>query len=279
MSGTTNDQTLAAYKTRVAALTPTATPARESNSVTENPPFISTTGSAANYLSLDPAKSTRAADGGTPVSVTVDYLNNTRSTTKPDIGAYEGPFVPYDLGVSALVMPTSPLCPNGSQTITAMVKNFSAGSVTTSAAVVLKVTATRTKPNSSTVALSYSVPTGTTIAAGGTLDVTFVPAQDFSASGTYTLSNLTTMLTDGQTPASTFVESSSTNNALSPAPSLTVRPNATASAGNSPAAICPGNGYTTTGSFGGSATSATYTSSGTGSFSNGGVIDSSTPSV
>lgn len=114
VSGTTNDQTLAAYKTRVAALTPTATPARESNSVTENPPFISTTGSAANYPSLDPAKSTQAADGGTPVSVTVDYLNNTRSTTKPDIGAYEGPFVPYDLGVIALVTPTSPLCPNGS---------------------------------------------------------------------------------------------------------------------------------------------------------------------
>ncbi len=55
---------------------------------------------------------------------------------------------------------------------------------------------------------------------------------------------------------------------------------ATANAGTTPAAVCAGNAYATTGSYGGSATSATYTTSnGTGTFSNSGVINGTTPSV
>ena len=60
---------------------------------------------------------------------------------------------------------------------------------------------------------------------------------------------------------------------------VTVTPAATANAGTAPAGICVGSTYSTTGSYGGSATSATYTSSGTGTFSNGGLIDGTTPSV
>ncbi|MDO7873392.1 BNR-repeat neuraminidase N-terminal domain-containing protein [Hymenobacter sp. ASUV-10] len=60
---------------------------------------------------------------------------------------------------------------------------------------------------------------------------------------------------------------------------VTVTPVATANAGTAPAKVCAGYTYSTTGSYGGSATSATYTSSGTGTFSNGGVINATTTSV
>ncbi len=66
---------------------------------------------------------------------------------------------------------------------------------------------------------------------------------------------------------------------LTTAGSLTVNPPATADAGPATAAVCAGYTYSTVGTFGGSATQATYTSSGTGTFSNGGVIDGATASV
>ena len=214
---TTAAQTLAAYKTALVVS------GRESNSVTENIAFASTVGTDATFLSPEPAKATQAADGGTPVaSVVVDYNGTARSASTPDIGAYEGAFAPFDLGVDALLTPTGTQCATaGLQAISVRVRNFSAGSITTSTLALLKVTGTLTKPDASTVALSYTVPAATSIAAGGMLAVTFVPSQDFSAPGTYTFSNLTTTLTDGQTPASTYVESNSANNTL-PGTTLTV---------------------------------------------------------
>ncbi|WP_207492242.1 T9SS type A sorting domain-containing protein [Aridibaculum aurantiacum] len=80
--GTNSDQTLDAYKQRVAP--------RDQNSVTENPIFSSLMVADANYLHLDPTVPTRAESGGTPISgITVDYDGQTRNTTTPDIGADE----------------------------------------------------------------------------------------------------------------------------------------------------------------------------------------------
>jgi trimeric autotransporter adhesin len=63
---------------------------RESASVTELPPFITTDGSLPNYLHIAPGSGTQANNGGTPVAGIVDdYDGQLRSTTTPDIGADE----------------------------------------------------------------------------------------------------------------------------------------------------------------------------------------------
>jgi len=255
---TNPQQTLSGYKTYV------ATP-RETLSVTEDVPFASTTGSAANFLSLDLTKSTQAADYGAPISGVTDAYNGTaiRSATTPDIGAYEGAFVPYDLGITALTAPTGPQCASSTlQPITVTLRNFSTGSVTTSATAVVTVTGTLTKPNTSTVSLSYVLPAGTVLAAGSNTAITFTPSQDFSAAGTYLFSNLTVTITDGQTPASTYRESDGTNNTLSPNPTLTVNPLPTATlANNGP--VCAGSTATLSGALTGTGPwSITYTTNG-----------------
>ncbi len=79
--GTNNDQTLAAYKTRVAT--------RDAVSISENPTFLSLVGSNANFLHIDPATPTFIESGGvTAGGITTDYDGNTRGGT-PDIGADE----------------------------------------------------------------------------------------------------------------------------------------------------------------------------------------------
>lgn len=88
--GTNSDQTLAAYKARVAS--------RDSNSVSENPNFLSTTGSNANFLHINTATPTQLESGGIPVSgITDDFDAQTRNVTTPDIGADEFAGVVLDL--------------------------------------------------------------------------------------------------------------------------------------------------------------------------------------
>lgn len=96
--GTNSDQTMAAYKTRVSP--------RESNSVTENVPFLSTVGANVNFLHIDPTVATQAESGGANITgFTDDYDGNVRqgnpgyagTGTSPDIGADEGNFILLDL--------------------------------------------------------------------------------------------------------------------------------------------------------------------------------------
>ncbi|MBX7041687.1 MAG: hypothetical protein K1X85_02190 [Ignavibacteria bacterium] len=90
---TNSDQTLAAYKSRVAP--------RDSNSISENPSFLSLIDSSANFLHIDPAVPTSIESGGknvtSPVLITDDFDSEIRqgnagytgSGTAPDIGADE----------------------------------------------------------------------------------------------------------------------------------------------------------------------------------------------
>jgi hypothetical protein len=98
-----SDQTLAAFKTRVAP--------RETASVTEDVPFISTTGANATYLHIDPAIATLVESHGVNTGgITVDYDGQTRqgnvgyagTGTAPDLGADEGAFTIVVLPVSFL---------------------------------------------------------------------------------------------------------------------------------------------------------------------------------
>ena len=88
--GTNSDQTLAAYKTRVAT--------RDSASVTENPTFLSTTCGDANFLHVDTSVATQLESAGANVAgITDDFDGNIRqgnpgyvgSGTSPDIGGDE----------------------------------------------------------------------------------------------------------------------------------------------------------------------------------------------
>ena len=83
--GTNADQTLAAYQTAAAP--------RDAASITENPPFISTTGSNPGFLHIPNAAVTLLANAGVPVAgITDDYDGNARDIATPDIGADEFSF-------------------------------------------------------------------------------------------------------------------------------------------------------------------------------------------
>lgn len=118
-TGADQDQTLAAYKARV-------TP-RDANSVTENPPFLSTTGSSANFLHIDPSIATQVESGAATVAgITDDFDGNVRNVTTPDIGADEGTFTLADF--SAPLISYTPLtftCGTGNRTLTASISDAS----------------------------------------------------------------------------------------------------------------------------------------------------------
>lgn len=108
-----NIPTLAAYKAFVAP--------RDSTSVTENPPFLSTTGSSAQFLHISTAIATQVESGGVSVSgITVDFDGDTRSGT-PDIGADEFTGVPLDLigpAISYTAFTNTALTTNRNLTVT-----------------------------------------------------------------------------------------------------------------------------------------------------------------
>lgn len=86
--GISTAQTIADYKSGVFTAGTIAT--RDNLSITENPTFISTTGSSSNYLHLDSTVYTAINGGAAFISgFTTDYDGNTRNTSTPDIGADE----------------------------------------------------------------------------------------------------------------------------------------------------------------------------------------------
>jgi hypothetical protein len=90
--GTNSLQTLAAYKA-LSGLSP-----RDSASVTENPSFVSTSGSNANFLHINTMTPTQIESGGIPVAgIADDFDGDTRNATTPDIGADEFTGIAVDL--------------------------------------------------------------------------------------------------------------------------------------------------------------------------------------
>jgi FG-GAP-like repeat len=96
--GTNSDQTIAAYKARVSP--------RDSASFTENPPFLSTTGSNANFLHINGAIASQLESGAVNIAgITDDFDGQVRqgnagyagTGTAPDIGADEFEGTPLDL--------------------------------------------------------------------------------------------------------------------------------------------------------------------------------------
>jgi hypothetical protein len=98
--GTNTDVGIAAYKTRVAS--------RDSASFSENPPFLSTTGSSANFLHINTTIATQLESGGAPIAgITTDFDGQTRNATTPDVGADEftgiaADFTPPTISYTAL---------------------------------------------------------------------------------------------------------------------------------------------------------------------------------
>lgn len=81
--GTVTYSTLAAYKT--------ITSLRDLFSVTEDPDFISTVGTASNYLAINTATATQSESGAFPIAgFASDFSGSARNLQTPDIGAWEG---------------------------------------------------------------------------------------------------------------------------------------------------------------------------------------------
>ncbi len=105
-----NDQTLAAYQGR-ATLAP-----RDANSVTENPPFLSTTCGDPNFLHINGAIGTQVEGGGAPAGgIADDYDSQARNGVRPDIGADEGTF---SVTIFASAGPGGSISPSGNVFVT-----------------------------------------------------------------------------------------------------------------------------------------------------------------
>lgn len=111
----TNQATLANWQ---------AAASQDANSVTVNPLYLNY--SLGNLTPTAPSLN----DLGTPVGVTTDVLGATRSTTSPDMGAYEfsvaGCATPPTPG-TAVSSVTAPICPNEPVTLTLQNNSFGTG--------------------------------------------------------------------------------------------------------------------------------------------------------
>ena len=118
-------QTLAAYKT-FSATAGTLAP-RESLSVTENPVFLSTVGSSADFLHINNTVATQIESGGTPVAgITDDFDAQVRNTTSPDIGADEFNGISADFQAPLIVYTAlDNACTAGSRTLVATITDAS----------------------------------------------------------------------------------------------------------------------------------------------------------
>jgi len=170
-------QTLGDYKSFVAP--------RESASQTEDTPFLSTVGSSANFLHINPAVATFAEGKGQPISaITIDFDNDTRSTTTPDIGADEGTFLQagsaVDVAAGGLISPSATGCYGASESVVVGVRNNGTQAINFASN---PATVTVNVSGAATQTFTATVNTGT-LAPGAVQNVT-VGTLNMSAAGTY----------------------------------------------------------------------------------------------
>ncbi len=113
LDGVSFAQTLAAYK--AGAFTAGTIAARDNSSITENPTFVSTTGSNINFLHINTTVPTQIESGAVNIAAyTVDFDANIRqgnggyagTGSSPDIGADEFNGVPIDLTAPVIIYTT-----------------------------------------------------------------------------------------------------------------------------------------------------------------------------
>lgn len=130
-NGTTSYQTLTNYKSIVSP--------RETASVTEMPPFISTV--SPHNLHINPGITTQAESGGQPIAtpaITTDFDHEVRfgnagyigTGTAPDIGADEFSVMVTDCGITSLFSSSDSVC-EGLSPVKVILKNFGPFPLTT----------------------------------------------------------------------------------------------------------------------------------------------------
>lgn len=118
--GSNSYSSLFSFKTAVAP--------RETQAVTEFPPFITTNGGLPNTLNIDPSIATQVESGGTPIAgITTDYFGNLRNASTPDIGAWEGNYLQADVAPPIIVSSgfTGPPCNTTNRTMTVSLTDIS----------------------------------------------------------------------------------------------------------------------------------------------------------
>ena len=232
--GTNSDQTLLAFQTRMSS--------RDQASVSVNAVFISTTGADGNFLHLSDNNCELDGTGKPGSGITIDFDNEARDNSSPDIGADEFTGTGnMPVSVSIAASPSDPVCSGTSVTFTATPVN--GGSLPV-----------YEWYNGASVISGETDPTYTS----GALSDGDVISVKLTSNATCTTSN----------PA--------TSNSVV----MIVHPNPTVNAGTSVSPICQGSTSDPLGgSFGGGATSAVWSDGGAGGeFSNneGSTPDSAT---
>ncbi|MDO7845441.1 T9SS type A sorting domain-containing protein [Hymenobacter sp. M29] len=183
---TNGQQTLADYKAFVSG--------RDASAVTENPPFLSTSGTNANFLKVSTTTPTQIESGGAPISgITTDYANLTRSTTAPDLGAFEGTYQPLDL-TGPLITGATLINTNSTANRTVVITISDPSGVATgtnaprlyyrkgTSGAFVFVNATSVSGSSYTFTLNYALLPGGSVAQGDVIQY-YVAAQDLATAG------------------------------------------------------------------------------------------------
>jgi hypothetical protein len=174
-------QTLAAYKAFLVT--------REQQSVTEDVPFVSTTGVDATFLHVSTATATQVESAGAPIAgVTTDFDGDTRSTTTPDLGADEGTFLVSDLTGPTITFTTlANTSSTATRTVVATITDFSGIATGTNAprlyfrkgntGAFAFVNATSVSGSQYTFTIDYSLLTPAGVVGGDVIQY-YVAAQD-----------------------------------------------------------------------------------------------------
>lgn len=123
VDSTNSVQTMSAYK--AGAFSSGTVAPRDAFSFSENVTFQSTSSSSADFLKIDLGVATQIESAGSPIAgITDDFFGTTRSTTTPDVGAFEAELTGLDLtppSISYTALPNTAL--TGNRTLSATISD------------------------------------------------------------------------------------------------------------------------------------------------------------